>query len=193
VSATRRGARASGPADEELVSLLDNGSVAAFELLYDRYSTRAYRVAWSVCHDQGLAEDAVQEAFLSIWRTHGCYDSQRGSVVTWLLSTVRYRAIDLVRRDYRHASRRWDEHTLATHAEPEALADRVAQGDQAEGLRALLTKLPEPQREVITLAFYGELTHSEIALALGLPAGTVKGRMRLGLHKLRDALDGAAA
>jgi RNA polymerase sigma-70 factor, ECF subfamily len=175
--------------DDLLMSQVKGGSVEAFEELYDRYNARAYRVAWSVCHDQGHTEDAVQEAFLSIWKTRMAYQSQRGTVAAWLLTAVRYRAIDVVRRDHKHSSRQAGEHMLAMHPTPGTLADQVANRGEAERLRALLTRLPEAQREVITLAFYGELTHTEIATALELPAGTVKGRMRLGLHKLRASIE----
>jgi RNA polymerase sigma-70 factor, ECF subfamily len=171
-----------------LMSQVKGGSVDAFAELYQRYGARAYRVAQSICHDQGQAEDAIQEAFLSIWNSRTAYQPKRGTVAAWLLTTVRHRAIDVARRDRKHASRRAAEHTLVAGA----VADQVANREEAERLRALLTRLPDAQREVITLAFYGELSHTEIATALGLPAGTVKGRMRLGLHRLRDAIDRAA-
>jgi RNA polymerase sigma-70 factor (ECF subfamily) len=179
--------------DDLLMSQVKGGSVDAFAELYDRHSVRAYLVARSICQDQGRAEDAIQEAFLSIWKSRTTYQPQRGTVAAWLLTTVRYRAIDIARRDHKHASRRAGEHALAAHPTPGALADQVAHRDEADRLRSLLTRLPDAQREVITLAFYGELTHTEIATALGLPAGTVKGRMRLGLHKLRESVDLTAA
>jgi RNA polymerase sigma-70 factor, ECF subfamily len=179
--------------DDLLMSQVKDGSVEAFAELYDRYSVRAHRVARSICHDQGHAEDAIQEAFLSIWKSRTAYQSQRGTVAAWLLTTVRYRAIDIARRDHKHAVRRAGEHTLVAHPTPGALADQVAHRDEADRLRSLLTRLPDAQREVVTLAYYGELTHTEIATALGLPAGTVKGRMRLGLHKLRESIDLTAA
>lgn len=179
--------------DDLLMARVKGGSVDAFEVLYDRYSARAYRLARSICHDQGHAEDAIQEAFLSLWKSRAAYQPQRGTVAAWLLTAVRYRAIDVTRRDHKHASRRTGEHALALHPTQGAFADQVANRDEADRLRALLNRLPDAQREVITLAFYGELNHTEIATALGLPAGTVKGRMRLGLHKLREAIDLAAA
>jgi RNA polymerase sigma-70 factor (ECF subfamily) len=179
--------------DDLLMSQVKGGSVDAFEVLYDRYSVRAYRVARSICHDQGHTEDAIQEAFLSVWKSRTAYQSQRGTVAAWLLTTVRYRAINVARRDYKHAGRRATEHTLAAHPTPGALADQVANRDEADRLQALLNLLPDAQREVITLAFYGELTHTEIATALDLPAGTVKGRMRLGLQRLRTNIEKDAA
>ena len=92
--------------DDLLMSQVKGGSVEAFEELYERYSVRAYRVARSICHDQGHAEDAIQEAFLSIWNSCTAYQAQRGTVAAWLLTTVRYRAIDVARRDRKHAGRR---------------------------------------------------------------------------------------
>lgn len=175
--------------DDLLMSQVKGGSVDAFEALYDRYSARAYRVALSICHDQGHAEHAIQEAFLSIWRSRTAYQPQRGTVAAWLLTVVRFRAIDVARREQKQAGRRAAEHTLAMYPTPGALADQVANRDAPDGLRALLASLPDAQREVITLAFYGELTHTEIATALDLPAGTVKGRMRLGLQKLRTNIE----
>jgi RNA polymerase sigma-70 factor, ECF subfamily len=178
--------------DDLLMSQVQGGSGEAFEELYDRYGVRAYRVARSICHDQGHAEDAVQEAFLSIWKSRTAYQAQRGTVAAWLLTTVRYRAIDVARRDHKHAGRQAVAHILAYPA-PGTLDDQVANRDEADRLRALLNRLPDTQREVVTLAFYGELTHAEIATALDLPAGTVKGRMRLGLQKLRTNIEKDAA
>jgi RNA polymerase sigma-70 factor (ECF subfamily) len=179
--------------DDLLMSQVKDGNVDAFEVLYDRYCDRAYRVAWSICHNQGHADDAIQEAFLSLWKNRTAYQPQRGTVAAWLLTTVRYRAIDIARRDHKHASRRAGEHTLPAHPTSGKLAEQVTSREEAHHLQTLLTRLPDAQREVITLAFYGELTHTEIATALELPEGTVKGRIRLGLHKLREAIDLAAA
>jgi RNA polymerase sigma-70 factor (ECF subfamily) len=179
--------------DQWLMSQVKGGDVDAFEVLYDRYNARAYRVAWSICHDKERAKDVIQEAFLGIWKGRASYRSERGTVAAWLLTAVRYRAIDVVRRDHKHAGGRADEPTLVAHPTSEELAEQVTNREEARRLQALLIRLPDAQREVIRLAFYGELTHTEIAAALELPAGSIKGRMRLGLHKLRDALDDQAA
>jgi RNA polymerase sigma-70 factor, ECF subfamily len=179
--------------DDLLMSQVKDGSVDAFEELYDRYCDRTYRVAWSICHDQGLAQDAIQEAFLSIWKNRTAYQPQRGTVATWLFTIVRYRALDVARRDHKHASRRAGEHTLPAHLTSGKLAEQVTSRKEAHRLQTLLTRLPDAQREVITLAFYGQLTHTEIATVLGLPEGTIKGRIRLGLHELRQAIDQVAA
>jgi RNA polymerase sigma-70 factor, ECF subfamily len=178
--------------DYRLMVQVNAGSVDAFGELYDRYCCRAYRVAWSVCHDEGRAEDAVHEAFISIWKNRACYVSQRGTVAAWLLTAVRYRAIDVARREGRHAGRLTGAHTLDAHSTPGDTADDVVAREDARSLQNLLAELPDAQREVITLAYYGELTHTEIAKALGVPAGTVKGRMRLGLQKLRAGIEKAS-
>ena len=178
--------------DDLLMTQVKAGSVAAFEEFYEHYRDRAYRVARSVCHDQGHAEDAVQEAFLSIWRSRATYKPQRGTFAAWLLTAVRCRAIDVVRREQKHARRQADAHTLDARPTPAGPPDQIARED-ADRLRALLTRLPDAQQEVIALAFYGELTHTEIAAALQLPAGTIKGRMRLGLQKLRADIENEAA
>jgi RNA polymerase sigma-70 factor (ECF subfamily) len=179
--------------DDRVMADVKAGSVAAFGVLYDRYCDRAYRIAWSVCRDDGRAGEAVQEAFSSIWKTCMTYDSQVGTVAPWVLTVVRYRAIDIARSNGLHAAHRANDDILHTVHAPDSVADEVVAHAQARDLLSLLARLPDAQREVITLAFYGQLTHSEIAAYLGLPAGTVKGRMRLGLQRLRDDIQHAAS
>jgi len=177
--------------DESLLREIASGGREAFEQLYRRYHARARRVAWSVCRDHGRAEDAVQDAFIAILRSAGTYRPELGTVAAWLLSLVRHRAIDVSRANGKHASKRADEEETFVHLAPGALADQVVDRDSAAQLKALLQLLPETQREVVTLAFYGQLSHAEIAARLGLPSGTVKGRMRLGLHRLRVNIEEA--
>ena len=165
------------------------GSADAFGELYDRYCDRAYRVARAVCRDDGRARDAVQDAFLSIWRTRVSYQSQRGPVAAWLLTTVRYRAIDLMRVGGKHLVRRADKDQLEAQAAFGGVAEGVIHRDETDSLRRTLATLPDAQQEVIALAYYGQLSYTEIAAHLGLPSGTVKGRMRLGLQKLRDTME----
>jgi RNA polymerase sigma-70 factor, ECF subfamily len=180
-------------ADEDchLVAEVQAGSVEAFGQLYERYADRAYRVAMSLSRDKECAEDAVHDAFISIWRGAASYRPERGPVAAWLLVAVRHRAIDSLRRDGRAATdRRGD---ACFPAVPVAVPDQVVALDESRRLRGHLGGLPQAQQEVIVLAFYGGLTHTEIAEALGLPPGTVKGRMRLGLQKLRDVFESTAA
>jgi RNA polymerase sigma-70 factor (ECF subfamily) len=166
---------------EEIVA----GSSDAFEELYDRYSARAFRIARSVCRDYGAAEDAVQEAFVSIFKNRASYQSQRGTVAAWVLMVALSRAIDVSRVRATHATRRANHDTLAALLEPGDVMEQAGARIDAARVRTALAALPDEQREAITLAYYGELTHTEIAERLGIPFGTVKGRIRLGLNKLR--------
>lgn len=179
--------------DGALMGAVSAGSVEAFEQLYDRFCNRAYGVAYSVCRDEARAQDAVQEAFVSVWTSRTSYRPQRGSVAGWLLTVVRYRAIDVVRRNGNHAAHRASDDRLDERPAPDDVSATVIERDTADRLRASLARLPAEQQEVITLAYYGQLTHTEIATQLRLPPGTVKGRMRLGLQKLRTSIDQAAA
>ena len=169
------------------------GSVDGFVDLYDRYYDRAYRVARSVCHDEGRAQEAVQDGFLSVWNGRANYRSQQGTVAAWVLTVVRYRAIDAARVNHRHASRRANEDQLTQRSAGEDPAEVVARREEVQRVQASLATLPDAQAEVITLAYYGQLTHTEIAAQLGVPRATVKGRMRLGLQKLRADLEPVAA
>jgi RNA polymerase sigma-70 factor (ECF subfamily) len=169
-----------------------NGSTRAFGELYDLHSARAYRVARSVCRYGDDAEQAVQEGFVSIYKSRMNYCSERGTVGAWVLSVVRNRAIDLLRSNSRHTTRRAEDTALDAYATSEDVAGHFVERDEASRLRVMIQALPNPQQEVITLAFYGELSHSEIATQLNLPVGTVKGRMRLGMNKLREELQAAA-
>jgi RNA polymerase sigma-70 factor (ECF subfamily) len=188
----RRGAGALGAlADEDLMQLMERGEVAAFELLYDRHSGVAYSLAYRMCGKRAVAEDVVQEAFLSMWRAGARYDRLRGSVRTWLLGIVHNRAIDVLRRSTAQDRRRTTDEGLAESLESVDRTDvEVARRDEAGAVRAVLGGLPADQRTVIELAYFGGFTHVEIAEMLEAPIGTVKGRMRLGLEKMRRGLEG---
>jgi RNA polymerase sigma-70 factor, ECF subfamily len=175
--------------DGELIRQIQSGSTDAFEELYERYHVRAYRLARSVCGDDGHAEEAVQEAFVSIWRSSATYQRKRGTVAGWLLSVVHHRAVDVARTNMRHSSRRADADMVELRPVPGVMADHLVDRDDATRLSDQIGRLPDTQREVIALAFYGQLTHAEIATQLHLPPGTIKGRMRLGLQKLRANID----
>ena len=179
--------------DNEVMADVKVGSVDALGVLYDRYCDRAYWIARSVCGDDGRAQEAVQETFISIWATRESYEQQRGKVAAWVLTIARHRAIDIARRNAPHAAHRASDERLHTLPAPSNVAELVAGRAEAHDLLDLLAQLPDAQREVITLAFYGQLTHTEIAEHLHLPAGTVKGRMRLGLQRLRGDIDRVAS
>lgn len=175
-----------GAGDDELMGRVQEGDDEAFAELYDRHATRAYRVARAVCDDSRRAEDAVQEGFLSIWRARARYRPERGSVQAWVMTTAHNRALDIVRSEAaikrpQRVELNGNESGPSTGS-PE---DSVVESASRELLIGALGNLPEPQAEVIKLAFFGGLTHSEIAARLELPPGTVKGRIRLGLEKLR--------
>jgi RNA polymerase sigma-70 factor, ECF subfamily len=184
LSAPRAGVDRPALHDEQVMAAVKAGSVAAFNVLYERYCDRVYRVARSVCRDDSRAQDAVQEAFISIWRTRANYDDRR-TVAPWLLTVARSRAIDVARRNGPHVVRGADEDRLEDVPAAGAIAEQVVANDQAGDLLSALAKLSDAQQEVITLAFYGQLTHTEIAAHLNLPLGTVRGRLRLALDRLQ--------
>jgi RNA polymerase sigma-70 factor (ECF subfamily) len=176
-------------ADEELMELVQDGEVRAFEVIFDRHASAAFSLAYRMCGRPAMAEDIVQESFVSLWRSSAAYDAARGSVRTWVLSVVRNRAIDAFRREAAKATSDLDEQRVAERLLAPELTDReVERRDDARQVREALKGLPADQRQVIELAFFGGFSHSQIAEMLKLPAGTVKGRMRLGLSKLRFAL-----
>ena len=184
-----RRSRPSELPDEELMELVRDGDTRAFEVVFDRHSGVAFSLAYRMCGRRALAEDIVQEAFLSLWRTGARYDRTRGSVRSWVLSAVHNRAIDAFRRDsIREGKTIADDGLSERIEEPVRTADEVERRDEAQQIRTALDALPDEQRRVIELAYFGGFSHSEIAEQLGLPAGTVKGRMRLGLSKLRLVL-----
>jgi RNA polymerase sigma-70 factor, ECF subfamily len=179
-------------ADEELMELVQDGEVRAFEVIFDRHASAAFSLAYRMCGRPAMAEDIVQDSFVSLWRSSAAYDAARGSVRTWVLSVVRNRAIDAFRREAAKATSDLDEQRVAERLLAPELTDReVERRDDARQVREALKGLPADQRQVIELAFFGGFSHSQIAEMLKLPAGTVKGRMRLGLSKMRFALGDA--
>jgi RNA polymerase sigma-70 factor (ECF subfamily) len=177
-------------ADEELMVLVDEKDPAAFEVFYDRHGGAGYSLAHRIVGDRSGAEDVTQEAFLSIWRSSARYDPARGSVRSWTLGIVRNRAIDALRRASGPAPKLDldDEVLLEGRPAAELTDSEVIRRDVAERVRGALGELPQEQSQVIALAYFGGFSHSEIASMLGAPLGTIKGRMRLGLEKLRDTL-----
>lgn len=176
-------------ADDELMALVYDGDARAFEVIFDRHGGAAFSLAYRMCGRRPLAEEIVQEAFVSLWRSTARYDPSRGSVRCWVLRVVHHRAVDAFRRELSSAG-----HDVSDDGIAEALPAREHTEDEVERrtdarlVRRALDSLPRDQRQVIELAYFGGFSHAQIAAALGIPAGTVKGRMRLGLSKLRMAL-----
>jgi RNA polymerase sigma-70 factor, ECF subfamily len=182
-------------ADEEVMQLVQDGNPRAFELLYDRHGGAAFSLAYRMVGNRGAAEDIVQEALLSIWRSRMRYDQARGSVRTWVLGIVHNRAIDALRRSMVHDRRRETIEGIEERQEaPERTEVEAARREEARDIRDALQTLPDEQRKTIELAYFGGFSHSQIAELLDEPVGTVKGRMRLGLDKMRRQLsEGYAA
>ncbi len=174
-------------ADEDLMPLVARKDPAAFEVFYDRHGGAAYSLAHRIAGDPASAEDVTQEAFLSIWRSRARYDPARGSVRAWTLGIVRNRAIDALRREGGRAPRLDfdDDAALEARPAPERTEAEALRRETARQVRGALGSLPSEQSRVIELAYFGGFTHSEISRMLGEPLGTVKGRMRLGLEKIR--------
>lgn len=175
-------------ADEELMVLVRRGEAQAFEVVFERHADPAFSLAYRMCGLRARAEEVVQEAFLSLWRSGGRYDPARGSVRSWVLSTVHNRAVDAFRRDGARAPEIFDDGLTERMPAAQLTELEVERNERASRVRSALLELPEEQREVIELAYFSGFTHSEIAKMLALPPGTVKGRMRLGLSKMRVAL-----
>jgi RNA polymerase sigma-70 factor, ECF subfamily len=177
-------------ADEDLITLVARKDADAFAVVYDRHGGAAYSLAHRIVGDTGVAEDVTQEAFLSLWRSGERFDAARGSVRSWMFGIVRNRAIDALRRSAGAAPRLdLDDDRALEAVEAADLTDAEAiRRETARRVRSELGELPEEQSEVIGLAYFGGFTHSEIAEMLGMPLGTVKGRMRLGLEKIRVRL-----
>jgi RNA polymerase sigma-70 factor (ECF subfamily) len=176
-------------ADEDLMQLVRENDSAAFAVVYERHCDAAFSLAFRMCGKRGLAEDVVQEAFLSLWRSGSRYDRTRGSVRTWVLGIVHNRAIDALRRSVVRDRGRISDEGIEDHIEAAERTDvEVGRRDEAREIRAAMEGLPPDQSRVIELAYYGGFTHSEIATMLDTPVGTIKGRMRLGLQKMRSQL-----
>ena len=179
--------------DAELMLRVQAEDLDAFSALFTRFVTRAYRVAHSFTRERTRAEDIVQDAFLSIWRSRAAYDPERGAVIGWVMGAVRNRAIDSARHTGRDDSRRADQQHLDECHASDTIEETSIERDQAGQLRDVLARLPAAQREVIGLAYFGELSNTEIASLLAIPPGTVKGRIRLGLQWVRSDLGVAEA
>jgi RNA polymerase sigma-70 factor, ECF subfamily len=176
-------------ADEDLISLAATSDAGAFAALYDRHARAAYSLAYRMMGEKQAAEDIAQEAFIKVWHSAESYRAERGSVRTWILSIVHNRGIDQLRSI---ASRRRMQDKVEVsgpRSQPSEAFSETWRNSQREQVREALGALPQEQLKILELAYYSGYTHVEIAELLGLPLGTVKGRMRLGLKKMKEHFD----
>jgi RNA polymerase sigma factor (sigma-70 family) len=174
--------------DEALVKAVGQSDEPALGELYDRFGRSAYGLALRVLRDPVLAEDAVQDAFLQVWRSADRYEADRAKASTWVLTFVHRRAVDLVRREER---RRTEPADSAPEPIQQGADAEVEARSKRQIVQGALRRLPNEQRQAIELAYYGGLTQSELAERLGQPLGTIKSRMFAGLQQLRGLLDEA--
>ena len=179
--------------DEALVALVARGDDSAVAELYDRNGRMAYGLAYRVLRDARLAEDAVQEGFLAVWRTAASFSADRAKASTWILTLVHRRAVDLVRREQRRKTESYDETGGYEHPSDPSAEDAAWLHFDRVRVQEALKHLPDTQREAIELAYYGGFSQSELAERLGLPLGTIKSRMFAGLARLRELLDDGTA
>ena len=180
-------------ADEDLISFVGQGDAEAFTTLYDRYGRAALSLAYRMMGEHQASEDLTQDAFLKVWRSAKSYRAERGSVRTWILSIVHNRGIDQIRSQ---ASRRRTQDKVeasAPRSQPSEAFAEAWKNSQRDQVREALNTLPSEQLKILELAYFSGYTHVEISDLLGLPLGTVKGRMRLGLKKIRDYFESRGA
>lgn len=182
--------------DKELVAQIAQRVPTALDALYRRYGRPAYSLARRITGDDGFAEDVVQEVFLALWRDPGRYDPSRGGFASWLLSMTHHKAVDAVRREEslrRRRSQVADDLLTTTDqvTAPSVVDDEVWTVLRRERLREALRHLPEPQRQALTLAYFGGYTQREVAAITNTPLGTVKTRMLAGMRRLRESLGGS--
>jgi RNA polymerase sigma-70 factor (ECF subfamily) len=178
--------------EEALVALVARGDEIALAELYDRVGRTAFGLAFRVLRDDRLAEDAVQEAFLTIWRTAAGFSAERAKATTWILTLVHRRAVDLVRREERRRAEPLDDSEGSQEPASPSAEDAAWLHFERERVQSALGQLPDTQREALELAYYGGFTQSELAERLGQPLGTIKSRMFAGLTRLRELLDDRA-
>jgi RNA polymerase sigma factor (sigma-70 family) len=186
---------ADDPADAALVRRIRAGERDAVDDLYERFRRPAFALARRILADDTLAEDVLQDVFLSVWRDPSAFDRARGSFASWLLALVHHKAVDAVRREEsqrRRQSRAGDELVLAAPTEAHDVEAEVWTRVLSERVRGALALLPTAQREALTLAYYGGYTQREVAALTGAPLGTVKTRMLAGMRRLREELGGVA-
>ena len=184
-----RGKAYRGLRDGELVELVAQKDAGALEALYERYGRAAYSLARRILTEETLAQDVVQEVFLSLWRDARRFDPGRATVATYLLSMTHHRAVDVVRREENLRRWRTSNEGLELEADPKVrVEDEVLTSERRAEVRAALGELPAAQREALLLAYFGGYTQREVAALVGVPLGTVKTRMAAGMRKMKAAL-----
>ena len=176
--------------DHGLLALVARGDSEAFARLYDMYSEAAYSLAVRIVRDRDLAADVVQDAFETVWRNAFRFDPSRGRPSTWILTLTHHRAVDIVRREQRRSGESLDAASDAPDPSP-PVAEQAWLGVARSQIAAALSRLPDPHREVIELAYFAGYTQSELAERLSLPLGTVKSRTFAAMAALREALQRA--
>jgi RNA polymerase sigma-70 factor, ECF subfamily len=175
--------------DDRVVDLLGQGSPEGVEMLYDLYGRLAYTLALRVLGDGATAEDVVQEAFLSIWRRSSSYRPDRGSLRSWVCAIVHHRAIDRLRGRSGRSRQDLSLDTARSEASASDTWQTVVADLERGQVRRALAELPDDQRRTIELAYYGGYSQTEISSVMSVPLGTVKGRTRMALRRLRSALE----
>jgi RNA polymerase sigma factor (sigma-70 family) len=184
-----RGTAYRGLQDGQLIQLVAEKDADALEVLYERYGKVAYSLARRILTDEVLAQDVVQEVFLSLWRDAQRFDAGRGTLATYLLSMTHHRAVDVVRREENLRRRRTSDEVLEFRPDPNPGVEAEAEAaERRSEVRAALAQLPPAQREALALAYFGGYTQREVAALVGVPLGTVKTRMAAGMRKLQQAL-----
>ena len=177
--------------DASLVGLVTQGDAAALEALYARYGRPCYSLARRILTDEQLAQDVVQEVFLALWRDASRFDASRGGFSTWLLSMTHHKSVDSVRREENLRKRRTSADLLETQESDAPKVDEAVWSlVRRERVREVLKTLPDPQREALTLAYFGGYTQREISGLTSTPLGTVKTRMLAGMKRMKESLDG---
>jgi RNA polymerase sigma factor (sigma-70 family) len=176
--------------DEALVALVARGDETALAALYDRVGRVAYGIAYRILRDDRLAEDAVQEGFLAVWRSAAAFRPERAKASTWIVTLVHRKSVDIVRREQRRRAEPLEATALKEAVDPGGSAeDEAWLAFERDRVQAALRMLPDAQREMLELAYYGGYSQSELAARLGVPLGTIKSRMFAGLARLREVLD----
>ena len=187
----KKNERVPEPDDRTLLVGIAEGDQLAFEMLYDRYSAAAFGVAWKICGNRSIAEDAVQEAFVSVWRRPGSFNPDKGSVAGYLFGAVHHKAVDAVRHE--ESIRRREQAASVGQGDDseEELVENAWLALRRDRVRTALDMLSDVQKEALELAYFGGLTYREVAEKLGIPLGTAKTRLRDGITRLRSVMSPA--